>query len=107
MQIWQSMLKILPNAIQFSCCEIDFETMEVVSNKLLPCKSCCRDRMLQEYCKDGTASFKNGIEKLSMPLCNVKPTTHAICLYENLQQESLKIDELRKTSLLMMLRRAF
>ena len=29
--VWQSMLKILPNAARFLCSEIDFETMEEVS----------------------------------------------------------------------------
>ena len=57
-KVWQSMRKIPHNAAPFLCREIDFETMEAISNKLPRGKSCGADCIPREYCKDGTALLR-------------------------------------------------
>ena len=57
-KVWQSLQKIPPDAAPLLYREIDFETMEKVSNKLQRGKSCCADGIPREYCKDATVLFR-------------------------------------------------
>ena len=47
-KVWQSLRKIPPDTAPFLCREIDFETMEEVSNKLSLGKSCGADGIPRE-----------------------------------------------------------
>ena len=75
-KVWQSMRKIPHNAAPFLCREIDFETMEAISNKLPRGKSCGADCIPREYCKDGTALLREYRAAFNAFIRCQQPTTH-------------------------------
>ena len=80
------------NAALFLCSEIDFETMEEVSNKLPWGKSCCADGIPRKYCKDGTALLLERYRAaFNTSILEQQPTTHVHEWMEGIVNFVLKI----------------